>query len=453
MRTVSEKIAQWVRDTDYNNIPQEIVHTAKRSILDFIGCALAGSVQLEGQIVKKYITEVKAAKRSSVIGLGFKTSCTEAAFANGIIGHCLDYDDLLRPVAGAGAPHVSTVILPAALAIAERYNSTGKQLITAYVLGCEITYRVGRGVDPTHYNSGWHSTGTEGVFGAVVATGKLLGLDREQFAYALGIAGSEAAGLHENFGTMTKPFHAGQAAANGTKASLLAQLGFTSSKSIFEGKSGFCNVLARDPKLDEITKNMGQPFSLSQICLKFYPCCAGSHSAIYAALELAREHDIAAGDIEKAEVKCDPQVLHVVTYENPKTALQGKFSMQFPIALALLEREVTLSGFTDEKVRDSGIIAMMRRIKVTPTPELRQTDPMGRSQVVEIKLRDGRHLRKRCDFSPGTPRNPLSDQDLWEKYRDCARLVLPQKETEESIELIMNLESIDNIGRLLRLVS
>lgn len=452
MLTVSENIAKWIRATGYSEIPREVVDIAKRTILDTIGVALAGSSQPVAQIVKKYLSEVKEAEQSTVIGLGVKTSCVEAAFANGIIAHCLDYDDLLRPVAGAGAPHVSAVVLPAALAIAERESKTGEELIEAYILGCEITYRVGRGVEPTHYNSGFHNTATEGIFGAAVAASKLLGLNYEEITYALGIAGSEASGLQENFGTMTKPFHAGQAAAKGVRASLLAGLGFNSSKSIFEGKFGFCNVLAKNPRIDEIIKNMGQPFSLPQICLKFYPCCGGSHSAICAALELAKEYHIREEDIEQVVVRCDQQVAKVVTYEKPKTPLEGKFSFQFPIALALSEKKVTLQEFTDERIKDPKIVGLMQRVKVIPTPELRQTDPMGRSQVVEVKLKDGRQLVKRCDYFPGTPRNPLSEEELFEKYRSCAGLVLSEKETEESIELIMNLERIDKIDELLNLV-
>jgi 2-methylcitrate dehydratase PrpD len=251
---------------------------------------------------------------------------------------------------------------------------------------------------------------------------------------------------------MTKSFHAGQAAAKGVKSSLLAWLGFSSSKTIFEGRFGFCNVLGKNPKLDEITENLGQPFGLLQVCLKAYPCCACSHSPIWATLELARRYDIRVEDVEQVDVKCDPHILSVLVYEKPKTATEGRFSIQFPLSLALLERRVTLQQFTDEKIKEPEIVALMPRIKLLPTPELRQTIATGRSTIVEIKLKDGRQLVERCDFPPGTPNNPLSDEELFQKYRSCAKLVLPEKETEESIELIMNLETMDNICRLLNLV-
>jgi 2-methylcitrate dehydratase PrpD len=427
MSTISETIANWVTNTSYKEISQDIIKFAKRSILDFLGVALAGSTQSEAQIIKGYLREVNGAGTSSVIGLGIRTSCIEAAFANGVIGHCLDYDDLLRPMPGAGAPHVTAVILPAVLAVGEKRNMGGRELITAYALGCEVTYRVGRGIEPAHYNAGWHSTGTEGIFGATVAAGKLLDLTSEEMTYALGIAGSSASGLHENFGTMTKPFHAGQAAANGVKASILASLGFTSSKTIFEGKSGYCNVLSKNSRLEEITRDVGTFISLPQVCIKFYPCCAGSHSAICSAIDLAKQYDIRVENIMGVEVKCDPQALEVVTYEQPTTVLQAKFSFHFPIALALIEKKVTLSEFNEEKIKNQQIVALMEKIKIIPTPELHQTDPLGRSQVVEVHLKDGRKIAKRCDYFPGTPRNPLSEHDLLEKYRSCARLVLSEK--------------------------
>lgn len=449
MPTVSEHIANWVHSVNYENVPQEVVYATKRNILDFIGVTLAGSTQPIAQIVKKYLGEVKGVEESTVIGLGIKTSCIEAAFANGVIGHCLDYDDLLIPVAGGGGPHITAVVLPAALAIAEKGDKTGKEVIEAYVLGSEIVYRIGRGVDPTHYNLGWHSTGTEGIFGATVAASKLLGLNCEETIYALGIAGSEASGLRENFGTMTKPFHAGQASAKGVKAAFLAKLGFNSSKSIFEGEKGFCNVLSKNFRIDEINKNIGQPFCLPQFTLKLYPCCGGSHSAIYAMLELVELYDVSIGDIEEIEVECRPQTLKNLIYESPKTALEGKFSIQFPLALALTERRVTLQEFTDEKIKDPKIIALMQKVKSIPKPELCAECVDVRPAIVKIELKDGRKLVRRCDYPPGTSRNPISNEELFEKYRGCARLVLSEKQIQESIELIMNLEKIEDIDKLL----
>lgn len=408
------------------------------------------------QIVKKYLNEIKGAEQSTVIGLGINTSCVEAAFANGVVGHCLDYDDLIKPKGRSGGYFTATTF-PAALAITEKENNTGKELIEAYILGYEVACRINSALDPKYYLAGYHPTASSGIFGAVIAASKLLGLNCEEITYALGITGSEASGLKENFGTMTKPFHAGQAGAKGVKAALLAKLGFTSSKTIFEGRYGFCNVSSKNQNVDAITKNIGQPFYIPGVTLKSYPCCGGSHSAMYATLKLMELCNVSVEDIWEIEVKCSPRVPKTLFYENPKTALEGKFSMQFPLALS--ERRVTLQQFTDEKIREPTITTLMQRVKLTPKPELLESCMTGelvttsRPAIVQIKLKDGRQFIGRCDFALGTPQKPLSKEELLGKYRNCARLVLPEKETEESIELIMNLERIDKIGKLINLVT
>lgn len=453
MATISETIAEWIEKTGYNRLPDEVVHTAKKNILDFIGTTLAGSREPVAGVVERYIREMAGPEQATVVGLGIKASLADAALANGTLGHYLDFDDLVVPMDGAGGPHITAAILPAALAMAEKKGSSGRQLIEAYVLGCELTYRVGRSVDPTHYNSGWHTTGTEGIFGAVVAVSKLLGLRAEQIVYTLGIAASEASGLRENFGTMTKPFHAGQASAKGLRAALLAQCGFTSSKTIFEGKDGFCRVFSKDPKIEEITNHLDQFDCLPQIRLKLYPCCAASHSAIYATLVLAREHDLKGEEVESIDVKGDPQMTVVLIYDRPRNALEGKFSVQYPLALAVAEKKVVLADFTDEKMRERAIKELMSKIRLIPFAELRCTHPHSRASIVEINLKGGGQLVKRCDFPPGTPENPISSEDVLEKYRSCAGLVLKEREVEESVAMIMGLESVEKIENLTRLIS
>lgn len=443
--------------TNYNNIPQEVVNVAKRSIMDLVGVTLAGSRQPVAQIVKKYVNEVNGKEEATVIGLGLKASCIEAAFANGLLGHYLDYDDILVPMPGIVGVHFTVAILPAALAIGEKENKSGKEMIEAYILGCEIACRVGMGIDPSHSRLGWHPTATKGIFGATVAAGKLLGLNEEEMSYALGIAGSEAAGLRENSGTMTKSFHAGHTAANGVRASILAKLGFNSSKTIFEGEHGFCRVLSESPRIDEITENIGQPFCLPQVRLKLYPSCGSSHTPIEAMLNLVKEHnlhDVSAEDIEEIKLKCDPTNILAERLEKPSTGLMGKFSLPFCLALALSEREVTVSQFNDEKVKEPKIIALMEKVKIIPSPELHPIEKTTRSHVVEITLKGGRKIvSKRVDFPRGSAENPLSDKELSQKYRSCASGVLAEREIEESIKLLTNLEKIDDIGRLLNILA
>lgn len=448
MSTVSEKIAEWVQATNYNNIPEEVLDIAKRCILDFVGVTLAGSREQTARIVRQYVNEVNGKGEATVIGLGIKAPCTEAALANGTVGHCLDYEDFIQPVSSAGGPHVTAVVLPAALAVAEKTNRTGKELIEAYVLGCEVVYSIGRAVEPGHFLSGWHNTGTHGIFGAAVAASKLLKLNADEITYALGIAGSEASGLRENFGTMTKPFHAGEASAKGVRAAMLARLGFTSAKTIFEGRNGFFNALCKKLEIDELTQNLGKPFGLPQVKLKLYPCCGAALRGIDGTLDLANEYNIKAEEVEEVIVKCHPGAADALTYSKPITALEGKFSIQFPVALALSERGVTLEQFTDDRVREPKIINLMQRVKLVPTSELAATNSQVARAVVEITLKGGKKLAKTVDFPRGTPENPLSDKQLLQKYRSCARSVLSEKATKELQELLLNLEKVEDIGKL-----
>jgi 2-methylcitrate dehydratase PrpD len=452
MGTVSEKIAQWVYAITYDSIPQEVVNVAKRCILDLIGVTLAGSREQAAQIIRQYVAEVKGTEESTVIGLGTRTTRTEAAFANGTLGHLLDYDDLIHPMPGGGGPHITAVVLPAALAIAEKGHKTGKQLLEAYILGTEVTHRLGRAIEPFHFLHGWHNTETEGIFGATVAASKLLNLDCEKITNALGITASEASGLRQNFGTMTKPFHAGQANSKAVRAAILAKLGFTSSNIIFEGKYGFFNVMCKDARINEFTDNLGQPFLLPLVKLKLYPCCGGSHCSIDATLGLVNENKINPEDIERVTAINPPLVETALIYDDPHTALEGKFSVQFPLALAILEKKVTMDNFTDDKIKEPAVISLMKKIKLVCTEELARTDSTEEPSIVEIELKDGRKLVKRVDYAKGSPPNNLSDEELFRKYRTCARKVLTEKETEKSLDLIMNLERIENIGNLTKII-
>jgi 2-methylcitrate dehydratase PrpD len=236
------------------------------------------------------------------------------------------------------------------------------------------------------------------------------------------------------------------------RAALLASWGYDSSTTAFEGKFGFFNVMAKKVKPEEVTRNIGEPFCLSQIVLKPYPCCGGILSPIYAALELVKKNDIPIDAIESAEVLGDPQVTPLLNRPQVRTGLDGKFSIQYCVALALAERKVKLDGFTDDKIKDLTLVNLMNKTKVIPDSRMNQTSASARSSVVEVKLKDGRKLSNRCDYTPGTPQNPLPLEELLGKYRDCAGLALSEAKMEESIELLMHLEDLSSVNRLFSLI-
>lgn len=452
MATNSEILAMWIANSKYDNLPFETIKSAKRYILDCIGTALAGSKEPVAIILKDYLNAIKSNEQCTIVGLGMKSSVVESAMANGILSHALDYDDLVIPARGGGGPHISAVVLPTVLSVAEHQMKSGKDMILAYILGCEVAYRVGRAVDPSHYNFGWHTTGTEGIFGAVTAACKLFDMDPGSVVFAIGIAASEASGLRKNFGTMTKFLHAGQAAAKGIRAALLAKYGFTSSRTIFEGQTGFCNVFSAEPKEDEITKDLDKFVCIPQMRMKLYPCCAASHSAIYATQQIVGEHSPDSENIANIRVFCDPQMSRILTYHSPKTIDEGRFSAQFPIALALSKKKVNMSGFIEKNVQDPNIRALMSKIHLIPKDDLKARSIHSRAAIVEVTLKDGGCFSNRCDHPPGTPQNPISENDLMEKFCECAERVFSRSTVEEILQIVLNLENMYELDELIKIL-
>ncbi len=444
---VSEKIAEWAKTTAFNDMPSDVVRAAKRSILDLSGVAIAGSKEPVSAILGQYLGDIGAKEQASVFGMGIKTSCAEAAFTNGILGHYLDYDDLLIVPLGSGG-HPSAAILPAALSVAEAEHMSGKSLIEAFVLGYQMFWAINSALGPSHYDIGWHPTATCGVFGATVAASKLFGLGSREITWALGIAGSESSGVRENFGSFTKSFHAGHASASGVRAASLARRGFTSSRTIFEGRHGFCRVFGHDSKAEDILEHLKSPFCLPVVWLKSYPCCGGSHSAITATLDITKRTNVPVNEIESVDVRCDPP--KALIFNMPRTALEGKFSMQFPLAVALTDKRVSLSDFEDSRLVEPSIISLMEKIQIVPDQELKRlTTSYARPAIVTIRLRDGTRIEERCDYAPGGRERPLTDDELSAKFRDCTKSVLDERRIEKAINTILNLEAVGDVADLI----
>ncbi|MBC7324633.1 MAG: MmgE/PrpD family protein, partial [Moorella sp. (in: Bacteria)] len=285
--SITEQIANFVVGAQLEDMPAEGIKMAKEAMLDCLGCTFVGAAQPVGDIMAEYVREVEGKPVSSVVGKGLRTSPPQAALANGIMAHAEDFDDVNLSILG----HPSPPMFPAALAVAEYCGASGRQLIEAYIAGFEVETRVGLAINPGHYNRGWHATATLGVLGAAAASAKIFGLNAEQTRMALGIAASQASGIRQNFGTMTKPFHAGNAARGGVLAAMLARLGFTADLNILETPLGFCTVFRGDVPPDQIdmekiVAGLGKEYELmrSKIAFKPYPSCAETHAGIEIAI-------------------------------------------------------------------------------------------------------------------------------------------------------------------------
>ncbi len=451
---VTETLARFVVNTNLAQIPLEAREIGKRAILDCLGVALGGSRDPLARIMTEFLKETGGHPRASVWGKKFKTSSPLAALANGAFGHALDYDDINRTLRG----HPTVPVLPAAMAVGEEKKAPGKEVLEAYLIGFELEAKLGAGLNPHLFEGGWHPTAVLGVMGAAAASAKLLKLSPEKVGFALGIAASLASGLRQNFGTMTKPLHAGQAAKNGVIAAKLAQRGYTADSGIVEGKLGYAHGFAGPGKYDlaKIVANLGGPFDIVSpgVGLKRYPSCARTHPAIDAMLEMATHNSILAEDVESIQCSGSYTTPQMLIHSRPRTALEGKFSMEFCMALALLERKVELPQFKDGKVQDPKIQRIIEKTTFAIRPDLSTIENSGNpSTTVKIFMKDGRSFTKTVDEAKGTSGNPLTPEEVRNKYRQCVKGIQPKREAEKTIEIVENLETLKKITTLTDLLS
>jgi 2-methylcitrate dehydratase PrpD len=450
---VTERIARYISETAYDNLPAEVVQSAKRYIIDCLGVVLAGCIEPGPKILREYVREEGGKQEAGVIGGGFKAPASEAALANGISAHVLDYDDVwIDPY----RVHATAPSLPAILAIGEVIGASGKEVLLSYIVNIEIQGCIGLVCGPTHYRIGWHTTGTISSIGATAAAAKLLHLDVEKTRMALGIGASLASGLNSNFGSMTKPFHAGSAARNGVVAALLAQRDFTANASILEAPQGFCRAFGGGAEFDLIpaVNGLGKHYAIviPGMEMKFYPSCAVTHPTIDAALYLREKYHPQAADIAEIECYTSPLVVWAAHHPHPTTGLEGKFSLGYCIAIALLEGKIARDTFTtDEKLHQPEVQELIHKVKYVQPPEFENA--AAAPQKLVIKLKDGKELSHQVDAAKGYTTYPLTWDEICTKYRECASLVLPSEEVERSLDMLSNLETVDNITTLMDILT
>jgi 2-methylcitrate dehydratase PrpD len=429
-------LGKFVVETSFNDLQKEIIEHIKYCILDWLGVAFAGSSEPSSKIIVQYIKELGGKKESTIIEEDFKTSSINAALANGIIGHSAELDDIYEEaIIHPGAP-----VIPAALAVAEREKSSGKDLITGVALGYETEIRIGRAIMPSHYDY-WHPTGTCGTFGATAAVGSLIKLDESRMSHALSIASTEAAGLIESFGTMCKPFNAGRAARDGVVAAYLAQKGFTGSKKMLEAKNGYLNATSSRNNLDKITENLGESYELLRTVFKRHACCGHIHGAID---DIMGKKRLGIKDINEIQVGTYPIAAELVgkNYE-PKTPAEAKFSLPYCVAAAIIHGKVSLREFSNVNLISPEIHEIIRRVKVYNEPKYVNAQ-LGSAKVV-IRTMKGEKLTKSVDVPKGHPNNPLTKHELEDKFTSLSSLLMGQERIDELLKMIKTLEKIENI--------
>lgn len=452
--SVTEQLARFVVQTHDDAVPADARRKAVECILDCVGVILAGAADPIRVPVLRYLEQLGGRPDATVVGAATRTSVANAAFANGVLGHVLDFDDTNQIFVG----HGSVVIVPAILALAERLGSSGRDVLAAYMVGTEVQWRLGDALVycGNHYAKGWHSTCTVGSFGAAAAAGKLLGLGATPLAHALGIAASEAAGFQEQFGTHCKAFHAGRANENGVKAALLAQGGFTSAARAIEGPVGFARLVADDYDLSKV-ETFGQPWGITDptfargINLKKYPVCASGLGAIEGMLELIAEHDLRPDDVALVECGVRPKSLEILMHHQPQTGLEAKFSVEYWIAATLLDREFGMRQTTDAMVRRPAAQDLVRKVRVVADPAI--VFPWSKV-TIRLTLRDGRSLAKLYYPPRGAADNPMSEAELVEKFHDCAAAGgWTRARAERAVDTLLALDSLRDVRGLMELLS
>lgn len=449
---VTKQLAEFVCGLNFEKIPPEVVELAKNAIMDCVGVALFGSTHSGSEKILAFVKSVGGKPHASVLGSGFKTSSPMAALANGYMAHATDWDDTITSMRA----HPTATIFPAVLALGEMLGVSGDRILEAYIIGVEVGAKIGRGINPEHPKR-WHATGTLGCLGAAAGSAKILGLDVEQIRAALGIATSEAAGLRKNRGTSTKPFHAGNAARGGAVAALLAREGLRADPDILEGQFGFCNVYCGEEhyNLEKIVEGLGDPFEVYSpgFDIKQYPSCSRTHAGIDAILSLIEEHNIKSEEVKRIDCGVSYMAPLSLIYSKPKTGLEGKFSMGFCLAVALVDRKVSLEQFTDEKVSDPRAQSLMKKFHLYIRPDLKGVESSASNAcTLKVRLRNGKEYIKSVDKNRGSAQNPLSREERVNKFRDCVKGVLSQNEVDRCLNLVEHMEELKTICQLTDIV-
>jgi len=436
---VTRRLSAYVVGSKYDDIPPPVRKEARRTLVNWMGCAVGGSRHETLDAAIGALAPFAGPPQATIVGRRERMDVLHAALMNGISSHVFDFDDThLKTVIHPAGPVVSAI-----LALSEHRPATGRDFLNALVVGVEVECRIGNAVYPAHYDRGWHITGTAGVFGAAAASGRLLGLSEQQMVWALGLAATQPVGLREMFGSMTKSFHPGRAAQNGLTAALLASKNFTSTDVGIEGKSGWANVLSTTRDYAQITERLGSSYEISLNTYKPYACGVVIHPTIDACVQLRKEHALDAGKIERIDLAVHPLVLELTGKKTPRTGLEAKFSVYFAAALAIVRGSAGMRDFSDENARDPVIVALRDRVTAKVDPSIKEEQVRAR-----IVLKDGRTLEKRIDHVLGSLERPLSDADLEAKFKALAEGVLPAAQVKTLIDRCWNVDTLAGAGEL-----
>ena len=461
--SATSAVVDFVRGARFADFPAEAVAIAKRCIIDGLGVTLAGSTQDAGEIVHAHVLGTDTRADATVLGRKpFRTGVAAAALANGTSGHALDWDDTQLATSADRIfgllTHPTIPPLAAVLALGERDRVSGKRFLEAFLTGFEVECKIAEAIHPSHYKKGFHSSGTVGTFGAAIAAAKLLGLDAAAVAHTLAIAASSASGIRVSFGSMTKPLHVGRAAQNGVVAAELAARGFTGGKDALDPPWGFFQTFSHGDGYDprRIVGVLGNPHTIvwPGVSIKPYPCGVLGHPTMDAMRRLVIANDVRPDAIEAIRVRAGSNILNPLRYEIASNELEAKFCPAFMVSAIALRRKAGIREFNDEFVRSAPVQALQRLVERVLDPEIEAKGWEKIRSTVEVDLVDGRRLVEHADERyRGGPDLPFTRDELYEKWSDCASLVLQPAAVERVFGVVEKLEDLDDVSTLVRLLA
>ena len=415
-----EQFADYAIREQTSKLPAEVIHHAKRAVIDWYAALLPGSRVAPATLLEQALAEDLDRGRARLAS-GRRATLRAAALINGAASHSVEFDDIYRD---AGY-HPGSPVISAALAAAQSTLANGERFLRGVVVGYEVSTRIGEAVMPSHYRF-WHTTGTVGCYGAAAAVATILGCNRNQFMHALATVGTFASGLQQAFRSqaMTKPLHGGHAADVGAMAAMAAAKGVTGALDILEGEVGFGAAMSVNPDWSKATRGLGESYHINQVTFKNHGCCGHTFPAIDAVLELKQKHNLTHRDIRKIRLASYKAGLDIIDNATPEGEYQAKFSIQYTVAHALVHGSVRLNAFLADRMNDPDVRALMKKIEVVADPELSKGYPTQRAAQVEIETTDGRKLAHFQPTRKGDPEMPLSDDELNDKFLELASPVI-----------------------------
>ena len=439
---VTEKLAVHITNTSYEHFSKNAVREAKRSLLNWLGVAI-GAANHESMDMVLNVAKLTASQpQASVLGRNEKVDMLFASLLNGMSSHIFDYDDTLLET----VLHPSAPVFPAILAYAEHQKKTGKDVLEAFIIGCEVEARLALSVYPSHYWRGWHITGSVGGIGAAAAISKLMDLNVENTIYALGIAATDPTGLREMFGTMTKPYHPGKAAMNGLLAALVGGQGFTASKQPLEAERGFLNVLSEENKAELITEQWGKKWEIEKNSYKPFASGIVTHPAIDAIIAIQKEHKLQAEEVEAIEITAHPLVKELTGKTVITTGLEGKFSVYHCVAAGFYKLKAGVFEFTDEYVNDPSVKKLRDKVSLVTDENIKE------DQVhMKVKLTNGSEITHFVEHAIGSADTPMTDEQIKEKFIDVTGEIISSAAKNKLIDLVNRFEEVEDLTSFFQL--